>query len=430
MKTLLSLCFVAAILFSSHAAQVTAWSDTFTGGNGTVVAPGTNWQYTNAGVETNGFVTVPRTDAQDLTIITNNMLFSYVGPVTNLPSEYNKVQKVITPLSSGTPVSIDVQNGTVAVQLDLVNMEHNGGHRWNLGQEFKLSLSPQPVYVDPNDVSNTYIINMGIRPLVGAGATSSYISLIHVYTTNGPLIRQTLYSMPNLPPPFQPKTVRFEYSAGDFIVFYTNGVQLFSSNSPITAAVLPTPYVQIWHGMFNGEGSVSSTGSVIVDNVAFSYAPPIGWCNLQWPQTLSAATTNGAVYTDKVYGQIWIDGITSLAGPTSGLYAWVGFGPTNASPAGAAWVWTPADFNVQVGNNDEFHTNIFISGDVPAGTYGYAYRYKYLAGPYTYGQLDGPHTEAAFSPAQCGLLTVVPEPTGLVFALAGCMAALRLRGKR
>jgi len=158
-------------------------------------------------------------------------------------------------------------------------------------------------------------------------------------------------------------------------------------------------------------------------------APPIGWCNLQWPYTLTVVNTNGPGVSDKIYGQIWIDGVTSNAGPTPGLKAWVGYGPSNALPNAPSWSWTPADFNVQVGNNDEFYTNFVIAQAVPAGDYAYCYYYEYQTNdvPSTgYGQKDGgPRTLATYNPAQSGLLTVVPEP-----ALVGAVLLLGVLARR
>lgn len=427
MKALHTVWLVTAVALVARAGQVTTWSDSFTGSNGTIVAPGAQWGYTNTGVEVAGYVTVPRLDAQDQHYITNNALFCYVGPVTNDPLAYNKVQAVITPLSEGTPVSLAVLDGTIVAQLDLVDMVQNAGHIWNLGQEMKLSLTPQPAYDDPNNVTNCYFVNMGIRPTVSAPGTSSYIRLQYNTSTMGVINRYTLFNMPSLPPPFVPKTVRFEYSANDMIALYTNGVQVYTSNAPVTSAALSNVYVQFWHGMFNGAGPESSTGDVVIDNVSFEWVKRIGWCNLQWPYALSVANTNGTVFTDKVYGQVWIPGVTEAAGAASGLYAWLGFGPSNDAPTAASWTWCPADFNVNVDNNDEFYTNITVAASVLPGSYGYAWRYKYIAGPDWYGLSNGIHTAANFNPAQCGVLTVIPEPAVLLAWLGAGLLACRRR---
>lgn len=83
---------LSVVVWYCHAGQVTSWADTFTGPDGTVVAPGMNWGYTNLGVERIDWQTYSRPDAEDQYYITNNQLFCYVGPCTNHPAVYNKVQ--------------------------------------------------------------------------------------------------------------------------------------------------------------------------------------------------------------------------------------------------------------------------------------------------------------------------------------------------
>ncbi len=78
----------------------------------------------------------------------------------------------------------------------------------------------------------------------------------------------------------------------------------------------------------------------------------IGWANLQWPPTLSA-TTSATGQTDNVYGQIWIDGVTGIAGATPGLLAQVGYGDTTNTGDGS-WQWFAMTFNGDSGNNDEY----------------------------------------------------------------------------
>jgi glycosidase len=109
----------------------------------------------------------------------------------------------------------------------------------------------------------------------------------------------------------------------------------------------------------------------------------IGWGDLQWPfggeYTLS--TSAGLV----VYGQVWIDGVTSRPGPTPSLVAQLGWGPQGTPPA--TWTWHDAAFNVDSGNNDEYVAS--FNPDA-AGTYEYTYRYSTTAGrDWTYGATHG-----------------------------------------
>ena len=142
----------------------------------------------------------------------------------------------------------------------------------------------------------------------------------------------------------------------------------------------------------------------------------IGWANLQWPPTLTH-TISAVSRTADVYGQVWIDGVTNLAGPAPSLEAQLGFGPDGSDPASAAWTWVDAAFNTNAGNNDEFVASLLPDA---VGTYDYAYRYSTTGGrSWVYADLDG--IGNGYSPAQAGSLTVVSSgdttapavPTGL-----------------
>lgn len=125
--------------------------------------------------------------------------------------------------------------------------------------------------------------------------------------------------------------------------------------------------------------AISDYGNnMFLDSLAIEALPEIGWCNLQWPPS---ATINVGDST-WVFAQVWIDGVTADSGATPGLQAWIGYSSTNTDPS--TWTdWVPATFNVQAGNNDEFMA--YIGSNLPAGTYYYASRFKYLQGPYKYG---------------------------------------------
>jgi hypothetical protein len=143
-------------------------------------------------------------------------------------------------------------------------------------------------------------------------------------------------------------------------------------------------------GAFGGEASVVP-------------AYDIGWANLQWPPSI-AHTIGFGSYTGDVYGQVWIDGVTSQPGPTDGLWAQLGFGPQGSDPATAAgWTWVEAEFNVDVGNNDEFMAR-FLPDQV--GVFDYVYRYSTDGGlTWLNADLDGPIASGALPPNP-GKLTV------------------------
>ncbi len=148
--------------------------------------------------------------------------------------------------------------------------------------------------------------------------------------------------------------------------------------------------------------------------------PPINWCNLQWPPALNATA---GVASDLVFGQLWIDVVTSHPGATPELVAELGYGPDGSDPSAdpAGWQWTPAAYNLDVGANDEFMARVTVA---TPGEYDYCYRYSYFGGPWRYADLDG--TNNGYSPAQAGALTVTSAsaaedglPAQLSFALQG-----------
>jgi len=149
----------------------------------------------------------------------------------------------------------------------------------------------------------------------------------------------------------------------------------------------------------------------------------IGWANLQWPPTITH--TIGTTPTPNIYGQVWIDGVTSTPGATPGLRAQVGYGPDGSNPSGnAAWLWVEADFNGQAGNNDEFAGSLIPEA---VGSFDYAYRYSGNNGQtWLYADLNG--TGDGYDPAQAGALTVNPSadttaPTAPVLSVADWSSA-------
>jgi glycosidase/fibronectin type 3 domain-containing protein len=124
----------------------------------------------------------------------------------------------------------------------------------------------------------------------------------------------------------------------------------------------------------------------------------IGWANTQWPPTINH--TIGITPTENIYGQVWIDGVTSSPGATPGLWAQVGYGPVGSQPI--TWThWTTAVFNAQVGNNDEFKGQLTPE---EVGTFNYLYRYSTTGGrDWVYADFNGPFTG---TPPNPGVLTV------------------------
>jgi glycosidase len=149
----------------------------------------------------------------------------------------------------------------------------------------------------------------------------------------------------------------------------------------------------------------------------------IGWANLQWPPAIIQPIGFGS-YTENVFGQVWIDGVTSQPGPTENLRAQVGFGPEGSNPAGnAAWSWSEAVFNTDVGNNDEFMAQMLPQ---QVGLFDYVYRYSTNGGlSWLYADLNGPVATGGLPPNpgkltvnSTGDLTPPAAPTGLTVVSA------------
>ncbi|MDX1665039.1 MAG: alpha amylase N-terminal ig-like domain-containing protein [Candidatus Promineifilaceae bacterium] len=103
-----------------------------------------------------------------------------------------------------------------------------------------------------------------------------------------------------------------------------------------------------------------------------AYDMGAAWYNLQWPPEMTH-TISAVTPTDNIYGQIWIDGVTSEPGPAPGLLEQVGFGPTGTTPLTADWTWVSMAFNTDVGNNDEYFGQLLPEN---TGDYHYVTRWS------------------------------------------------------
>ena len=147
----------------------------------------------------------------------------------------------------------------------------------------------------------------------------------------------------------------------------------------------------------------------------------IGWANTQWPPSMThvISTTDR---TDDVYGQVWIDGLTSMPGATPSLRAQLGFGPDGSDPSAepSAWEWVEAAFNGDAGNNDEFVASLLPD---ELGSFDYAYRYTVTGGrDWVYADLDG--IGNGYSPGQAGALTVLASDDTLAPATPSGLTVL------
>ncbi|MEL1242899.1 T9SS type A sorting domain-containing protein [Flavobacterium sp. DGU11] len=131
----------------------------------------------------------------------------------------------------------------------------------------------------------------------------------------------------------------------------------------------------------------------------------INWANLQWPA--SGTTTTCGDFT--AYAQVYKAGVTEAPGANTSITAWIGFSATNTDPS--TWAesdWHLATFNLQSGNNDEY---MYTISGLPAGTYYYASRFRFLTGSNYYGGFSGGQWDGTTNVS--GVLTVngVAAPT-------------------
>jgi len=129
--------------------------------------------------------------------------------------------------------------------------------------------------------------------------------------------------------------------------------------------------------------SESTSQKVWTVTVTQAAPPSIGWANLQWPP-------NGNIDPNQeffVYSQVYADGVTAGAGQGAGMQAWIGYSTENTNPD--TWTnWIVAPYLGEVGNNDEYQTNLGLELSA-GGTYYYASRFKLGSGPFIYGGYNG-----------------------------------------
>jgi hypothetical protein len=109
---------------------------------------------------------------------------------------------------------------------------------------------------------------------------------------------------------------------------------------------------------------------------------PIGWAGHLWPPSLTI--TINALQSQRVYAQVWVDGVTNQPGQGPGVSAEFAFGPAGSDPAG--WAWAPMTYNTDVGNNDEYRIDFTPE---QTGTFQYLARFSTdLRRHWTYAYTD------------------------------------------
>lgn len=135
---------------------------------------------------------------------------------------------------------------------------------------------------------------------------------------------------------------------------------------------------------YNGpEFTDDNNGNYYTVEVESDLPTTIDWGNLQYPLATSAEVNTA---TEDIYGQVWVEGVTSAAGATPGLIAELGYGAVNSDPAAGDWSWFSAVFNTDVDNNDEYVATLTVA---EAGNYHYTYRYSINGGAWYYAAERG-----------------------------------------
>jgi hypothetical protein len=129
---------------------------------------------------------------------------------------------------------------------------------------------------------------------------------------------------------------------------------------------------------------------ISIDDISLTEASTatLSWYNLQWPQSANIGPYDNL----GIYAQCWEDGVTNLPGAGSGIECWIGYNTINAtdvSDFASGWTWVLANYNQDVGNNDEYMANLGATQGLGEGTYYYVSRFRYNNGPFTYGGFNG-----------------------------------------
>lgn len=127
---------------------------------------------------------------------------------------------------------------------------------------------------------------------------------------------------------------------------------------------------------------------------------------LQFPASFSSGSTS-----PQIFGRVYEPNMTEPIGPAAGVAAQVGYGPLGTDPrTNSAWLWFPASFNLQTGNDDEYVGAVIFATN---GTYSYTYRFSFFNSvDFTLADLNGAGstTGADFNASQLGTAIVTGIP--------------------
>ncbi len=139
----------------------------------------------------------------------------------------------------------------------------------------------------------------------------------------------------------------------------------------------------------------------------------IGYCDLQFPQTLDSAP---GVLAGPVYGRVYVPGLTDSSGNPALILGQVGYGPTGSTPPssgadGGAWTWAPTAYNASCngcGNNYEYDGTFTAPGP---GSYALAFRFSLDNGAH-FVDCDAAG-DSPYNPSNAGILTVELADAGV-----------------
>ncbi len=170
----------------------------------------------------------------------------------------------------------------------------------------------------------------------------------------------------------------------------------FVNPASVGAANVTLPNIFTYTGTENGAGPGT---------------PEADFCNLQFPANFTVA--RNALSPD-LFGRIYEAGVTEAGGAPANILAEVGYAIYTGTPAGptdprtsSIWRFLPANYNVQVGNDDEFIGTFLAPGT--AGTYAYTFRFSQDNGlRWTYCDVDGAGSNDGllFDATRLGVMTV------------------------
>ncbi len=140
---------------------------------------------------------------------------------------------------------------------------------------------------------------------------------------------------------------------------------------------------------------------------AFEYyekIPKIDWARITSPRKMTSIATHPSPF---IYAEVYDAAFkTKNNGPAKGIIAEVGWGPQGSDPkTWPAQHWKTAQYNKDIGNNDEYKGNLIIP---QAGTYSFAFRFSVdNKAHWVYVDTDSAGTNNGYNPKDSGIITVI-----------------------